>query len=556
MAEVATQPVQTGDPKGEKAEEKTKEKKKEEEGALWCSWCFHKADQELLKRSKITRDIYRCENCFHLNKHCFKCKIGMAKEFPGSSEKLCASCSFAIKSWNDSPDGKTHQIPKKWELEDKWCSWCFMKDKHLMLQKRLIKKDLYQCQGCAKQTSVCKKCNDAMARESDKMCAQCSNAIKNWEAARLESENTAWKRDAWCSWCFEKTSHSMETKKFVRRTPYTCSGCSFKTVPCNSCAIGMARGGMKWDDSVCAMCSHDAKMSWESLKEKKDAILNKPRTKEMVDLDLKRDSKYKKEVEKKGLLRPFMLLVAMPPIFRNQAACFLGWTMITEDYFGDAHAESSNILLKTTKGMRTRCHKSYEKANPLASGCNWLDIISRVSETAFRKDLKQDVKMESKEVKKLANNSKERFIMDKEEEFLVELVKFVKSQMTEKQRQDLEHEDPVVDEEIKKVFMQNSGLKTKEANWYALRLLNQMLNVSNPRAVFDSSGVKHAAGMGGLLAVQILLMETPLFFFILLGRGFNMIFGSTEGRLLVPVVLIINQRLLLAAEGIKIEDYY
>jgi hypothetical protein len=156
-----------------KEEEKKSKKKDEDEGTFWCSWCFHNADQELIKRSKvgskstnltyitqITRDTYRCTNCFHLTKHCFKCKIGMTKEFPGSSEKLCASCSLAIKNWNDSPDGKTHPIPKKWLLEDKWCSWCFMKEKHIMLQKRLIKKDLYQCQNCAKETSICKKCID------------------------------------------------------------------------------------------------------------------------------------------------------------------------------------------------------------------------------------------------------------------------------------------------------------------------------------------------------------------------------------------------------------
>lgn len=29
-----------------------------------------------------------------------------------------------------------------------------------------------------------------------------------------------------------------------------------------------------------------------------------------------------------------------------------------------------------------------------------------------------------------------------------------------------------------------------------------------------------------------------------------------EGRLFIPVAIILNQRLLLAIEGIKIEDYY
>jgi hypothetical protein len=36
-----------------------------------------------------------------------------------------------------------------------------------------------------------------------------------------------------------------------------------------------------------------------------------------------------------GLIRPFLLLVAMPAVFRNQVACFLGWTIFTEDSFGN-----------------------------------------------------------------------------------------------------------------------------------------------------------------------------------------------------------------------------
>jgi hypothetical protein len=75
-------------------------------------------------------------------------------------------------------------------------------------------------------------------------------------------------------------------------------------------------------------------------------------------------------------------------------------------------------------------------------------------------------------------------------------------------------------------------------------------------SVFQPSFNKRMAGMGGILAVQVLLAETPLLLFVLLGKGFNMVFGSTEGRLFVPVVLLLNQRILLAAEGVKIENFY
>lgn len=58
-------------------EEKVEESRKEgEEEEYWCSWCFKKSSQELLKHSYLFRNLYRCTNCEHLTLHCFKCKIG------------------------------------------------------------------------------------------------------------------------------------------------------------------------------------------------------------------------------------------------------------------------------------------------------------------------------------------------------------------------------------------------------------------------------------------------------------------------------------------------
>lgn len=38
--------------------------------------------------------------------------------------------------------------------------------------------------------------------------------------------------------------------------------------------------------------------------------------------------------------------------------------------------------------------------------------------------------------------------------------------------------------------------------------------------------------------------------------AFKLILGSSEGRLFYPVTMILNQRLLLAAENIRLEDFY
>jgi len=71
--------------------------------------------------------------------------------------------------------------------------------------------------------------------------------------------------------------------------------------------------------------------------------------------------------------------------------------------------------------------------------------------------------------------------------------------------------------------------------------------------------VGSVAGLSAVLAAQMALLSSPLFVLGFVGlakTGFQMLFGSSEGRLFVPVTMILNQKLLLAIEGIKIEEYY
>lgn len=67
---------------------------------------------------------------------------------------------------------------------------------------------------------------------------------------------------AWCSWCFQKTNHSVEERSYLSRTVYRCSGCSRRTLGCRWCK-NMAKGvhdsdgadKSTWNDELCA--EHD-----------------------------------------------------------------------------------------------------------------------------------------------------------------------------------------------------------------------------------------------------------------------------------------------------------
>ncbi len=46
------------------------------------------------------------------------------------------------------------------------------------------------------------------------------------------------------------------------------------------------------------------------------------------------------------------------------------------------------------------------------------------------------------------------------------------------------------------------------------------------------------------------------FFTIAQTGGFKLLLGSSEGRLFYPITMILNQHLLLAAENLRLEDFY
>ena len=60
-----------------------------------------------------------------------------------------------------------------------------------------------------------------------------------------------------CSWCFERTRHTLKIYNTLRRNIYECGKCHQKTVECRYCK-NMARGG-KWDDECCAV--HDGSIA-------------------------------------------------------------------------------------------------------------------------------------------------------------------------------------------------------------------------------------------------------------------------------------------------------
>jgi hypothetical protein len=69
---------------------------------------------------------------------------------------------------------------------------------------------------------------------------------------------------------------------------------------------------------------------WLLMQARKDIMVKQPRTEELVRKEMAKESQFRELAAKSGMIRPFLILVAMPAFFRNKVANFLGWTLFTQ----------------------------------------------------------------------------------------------------------------------------------------------------------------------------------------------------------------------------------
>jgi hypothetical protein len=203
------------------------------------------------------------------------------------------------------------------------CSWCFKKTEHKIFQKNYTTRSIYRCEGCGNRTAKCTKCVE-FSRDSQKKCILCNGTITDWDSIPPETL----KCKGWCSWCFENGLHTLSKKKTLTKHIYSCDTCNNKTKKCSKCKDGMAREGSFWKGQHCAICAAETGGTWEEFKAKRDAMVQQ-RDLNKVKEDLSRNSEYRTKAMDQGVIRPFLLLVAMPIVFRNQVCSLLGWPLLT-----------------------------------------------------------------------------------------------------------------------------------------------------------------------------------------------------------------------------------
>jgi len=94
----------------------------------WCSWCFKRCDQVLLKESVFGSDVLTCSSCQHHTRKCTSCSDGFAWGNGILNSLQCAVCVGCVRSWSCLESPAVSEVSAI-------CSWCLQKSFHHLIEK-------------------------------------------------------------------------------------------------------------------------------------------------------------------------------------------------------------------------------------------------------------------------------------------------------------------------------------------------------------------------------------------------------------------------------------
>ena len=255
-----------------------------------CSWCFQPTTHVCVEPGIVSRDVCVCQSCFRqtvICKNFSNACNGAARRHQSGSDSECALCMGLVETWLDAPVWPEH-----------WCSWCFQRTPHELVEKKKIGRSFYSCTKCGRPTQKCcvsvpggNPGQSAMSRAGNDHCFKCEGLIEDWD----EPENCArFQRIGSCSWCFKECVHTLVSRHSVKRDRFQCSNCSMETARCSpdDDCDGMVRaGGVLSTDAHCVSCN--AHLDWPTLRAKADSQFDRQRTRFDMEQELARPSKYK-----------------------------------------------------------------------------------------------------------------------------------------------------------------------------------------------------------------------------------------------------------------------
>lgn len=568
---------------------------------LWCSWCYNKGSMALLQHNFFQRNLYKCIHCAKETKHCTFCKIGMARvQVSEKSEFTCAVCDHSITNWGEKPVALVN-----------YCSWCFTRSK-----QNHVSNDTFECENCHKHTFKCKCCINSteagMARVEGKECFKCSKKIIDW--SNPEHNIASLSKTGWCSWCIEPSRHIFEEDGgLLARDTYSCSNCNGATASCLMCNFAFARIGDNWNEISCEICNipktafetahgsisskigaslseklskmtNTAKFAeygmeiekqkgnentdevkrgkWVSLNQKKKSIMDVEFNFEIAKAQITRDSPEKYKAKKAGMIRPFLLLVSMHPALRTHIALMLGWCPFSSVSYSYSHQEALEILTMELKGMIPRANSLTQNIRPLAENCNYYDMLRKVADAVFHTSSAKE--LSTSESKKRSITPNDDGMKALECFFIENVADARKKYMTDEERIafNAKRDNTEISTELAAAnadILTRIATSNEEAREFCQSIVDDLVDPKE----FVKDMVKNAllpkalqAHMSIGSAISAKFHFHPLMLAKRVYEGVNIVFGPTLIKLYGPLVCILSQRILLAAQKFEVDEYY
>eukprot|EP01091_Cochliopodium_minus_P011649 TRINITY_DN3360_c0_g1_i2.p1 TRINITY_DN3360_c0_g1~~TRINITY_DN3360_c0_g1_i2.p1 ORF type:complete len:908 (-),score=235.30 TRINITY_DN3360_c0_g1_i2:81-2588(-) len=537
----------------------------------WCSWCWEITDHEQTEKNWLARNKHTCIGCSHETIPCVGCNTAMCRSYGTSgSDKLCFKCDGTFAKHSRNINGL---------IKSGKCSWCCKTTEHKVFRNYVMRRSVYQCLSCKQKTLECKKCAE-FAKGSDTWdednCIVCQGVFPSWESA---SKMKIIKKERWCSWCVEQSDHQLVQKNFYTRDVYFCESCTNKTICCMKCMRDMAKFSSLLNTFLCTSCHFqvlqkkmmDPLTFWKNLQLKRNMVLDPNRWKiQQIMSQLEKSSEFKEKSRKEGMLRPFLILVSMPPIMRNKVANLIGISLLSESFFGDPHNEAYHVL----NSIQDHCQQFYEKVlNKIGKRCNWFDVLRRTIDTVLKKSpiIKCDDWWKTYD-ECLVPDSK--LIQMLEKEFLLKLSDHCEQKEFFPQEKT---EDEVETDEFTMRFILNTlpNINTEKIIRYYVHVLKYYnkhnLNLFEAKTddldlqyTEDNTSLKETSLPKSLSRSSALLWydeklvaSFPKFHSLESSDGLIVSFGNDYMvSLFYVVILILNQDFILKTQSIDINSYY
>ncbi|KAL6040679.1 hypothetical protein QOT17_025272 [Balamuthia mandrillaris] len=298
-------------------------------------------------------------------------------------------------------------------------------------------------------------------------------------------------------------------------------------------------------------------LSEKKLKKIEEAILRWPRIigpdvnamnydNSLAIAEMQRESSYKEKAVAKGMIRPFLLLASMHPFRRFWCAVGLEIDLLSESFYGDAHAEAWHILSKPFKGLMGRTRKG------ASINITWFDILESCCQKIF--------------LSSSASSSSSSYQQQHLEKLCQEALALLnpKKKSTRNERLILS-QDP-----LNSTIPQLEELLQRRMTLY-LQTIPQQICLEEAREL-SSDTAEGRELVSRLKRCANFLEEEQLQFLVgrvLQGQGKELIAdvaswiqaemtsgGKRERQFLLAVVVLMGHKLWLAFGGIRLEDYY